>query len=98
MPSFKVTRKAREDLISIGQYTENEWGKPQRNSYLKQLDACFTQIAEAPEIGINCDFIKAGYRKFPQGSHLIFYRLDSESTVEIIRILHKRMDVISKLS
>ncbi len=28
---------------------------------------------------------------FPQGSHIIFYRLAAEGIVEIIRILHKRM-------
>ena len=97
MPSFKVTRKAQADLILVGQFTEKEWEKTQRNSYLKQLDRCFNQIAETPEIGTSCEYIKAGYRKFPQGSHVIFYRLDNKSTVEIVRVLHKRMDVNLKL-
>ncbi len=56
---------------------------------------CF--LAESPSIGKKCDHIKTGYRKFPQGSHIIFYREDTKSNIFIIRILHKNMDVESKL-
>ena len=98
MPSFKVARKAYSDLIAIGRFTEKEWGKSQRITYLKQMDECFLQIANNPDIGTSCDFIRTGYRKFPQASHLIFYRQDQEGLIEIIRVLHKGMDVESKLS
>ena len=40
-----------------------------------------------------CEYIAKCYRKFPQGSHLVFYRQDDENVVEIIRIFHKAMDV-----
>lgn len=96
MPSFKVTVKAKSDLIAIGRFTEKEWGVDKRRSYLKQLDTCFTQLASNPELGVAVDFVAQGYRKFPHGSHLIFYKLNSEDIVEIIRVLHKRMDVESK--
>ena len=96
MSTFKVTRKTVTDLIAIGQFTQKEWGRAQRNIYLKQLDSCFKQLAKNPELGASCDYIKDGYRKFPQGSHLVFYRQDSEGTLEIIRVLHKNMDVESK--
>ena len=96
MPTYKVSRKARDDLLEIGRFTQKEWGAIQRNRYLKQLDDCFKQISENPELGVAIDFIADGYRKFPQGSHLIFYKLNDEDTVEIIRVLHKSMDVESK--
>lgn len=97
MPGFRVTRKAQADLIAIGRFTEREWGRNQRKSYLKQLDNSFGKIAENPELGTACDYIKTGYRKLPQGSHLIFYRLGAMGMVEIVRVLHKSMDVGSKL-
>lgn len=96
MPSIKVTRKAQDDLIAIGRYTEKEWGVSQRNHYLRQLDECFFRLAENPALGSACDFILPGYRKFPQGRHLIFYKQASDDTVEIIRVLHKSMDVETK--
>jgi len=96
MKSYMVTRKAHADLIAIGRFTVKEWGIARRNKYLKQLDDCFLQLSNNPELGIACNYIADGYRKFPQGSHLIFYRVNTEGTVEIIRVLHKMMDIESK--
>ncbi len=93
MIPFKLTAKAKADLKNIGEYTETKWGRQQRNIYLKQLDDMFHTLSKAPELGANCDFIKPSYRKFPQGSHVIFYKIASTSKIEIIRVLHKRMDV-----
>ena len=97
MPSYKVTVKAKTDLLAIGRFTEKQWGIEKRRSYLKQLDACFSQRANNPRLGAAVDFIVTDYRKFPHGSHLIFYKLSRDNIVEIIRVLHKSMDVESKL-
>lgn len=88
---IEVTAKARNDLFQIGRYTESKWGTSQRNHYLKQLDEAFNLIADSPNIGKDRSHVLAGYRSFQQGSHVIYYR-ESE-TIEIIRVLHKRMDV-----
>jgi len=97
MKTYMVTRKAHADLIAIGRYTAKEWGITRRNNYLKQLDNCFLQLSKNPGIGFACDYIVKGYRKFPQGSHLIFYKKNSKGIIEIIRVLHKSMDIESKL-
>jgi toxin ParE1/3/4 len=73
-------------------------GQSPADYHLKQIDECFLQIARNPEIGTSCDFIRTGYRKFPQASHLIFYRQDAVGVIEIIRVLHRSIDVESKLS
>ena len=87
----KVTAKARKDLLHIGRYTESKWGKGQRNHYLKQLDVAFNLIGENPRIGKNRSHVLPGYRSYQQSSLVIYYK-ESEA-IEIIRILHKRMDV-----
>lgn len=97
MYSFKLSQKAVEDLIDIGRYTTKIWGASQRNKYLKQIDDCFAQLSKKPTLGIKCDYVAKGYRKVPQGSHMIFYKLNTEDVVEIIRVLHKSMDVNSQL-
>ncbi|MCA2019021.1 type II toxin-antitoxin system RelE/ParE family toxin, partial [Vibrio tritonius] len=48
---------------------------------------------ENPDIGKTCDDIREGYRKFPQGSLVIFYQQIGSQSIQIIRILHKSMDV-----
>ena len=91
MPSFRLSRKAKADLKSIALYTERRWGRDQRNHYILQLDQCFHLLGENPILGQACDEISLDYRQYPQGSHIIFYRLGERDIVEIIRILHKRM-------
>ncbi|GMR16640.1 MAG: type II toxin-antitoxin system RelE/ParE family toxin [Gammaproteobacteria bacterium] len=98
MSSFKLTNKAKIDLVKIAKYTEAQWGREQRNLYLKQFDNIFHLILDKPLIGKECDYIKTHYRKFPQGSNIIFYKEADKSNIEIIRILHKNMDVSSKFS
>ncbi len=95
--TFKLSRKALSDLIEIGKYTAKKWSIKQRNAYLKQLNDCFDELSKNPNLGLKCDYIRKGYRRFPQGSHLIFYRLNTDKAVEIIRVLHKSMDVESHL-
>ncbi|MFT5098881.1 MAG: toxin ParE1/3/4 [Planctomycetaceae bacterium] len=88
---FKVTVQARSDLFQIGRYTELKWGIDQRNHYLIQLDQAFNLIGDNPKIGKDRAHVLAGYRSYQQGSHVIYYR--EFKTVEIIRVLHMRMDV-----
>jgi plasmid stabilization system protein ParE len=52
-------------------------------------------ISENDSIGNICDEISPGYRKFSEGSHVIYYRVTD--MVEVIRILHERMEPDSHL-
>jgi toxin ParE1/3/4 len=92
MPPFKLSGKAKSDLKNIARYTQQNWGREQRNIYLKQMDETFHTLADSPSLGIASDYIKPSYRKFPQGSHIIYYREGTVVKIEIIRILHKNMD------
>lgn len=98
MKAFALTHKAKEDLFSIALFTEKIWGRQQRNLYIKQLDEAFHMLADTPLTGKACDDIKTGYKKFPQGSHIIFYKTGEKTSIEIIRVLHKHMDVDTQLS
>ncbi len=94
MLSIRLAVSAIQDMKDIGRYTRKNWGREQRDRYLSKLDHCFQMIAHRPEIGKACDYIRPGYRKYHIGRHLIFYRQDG-TYLEIIRILHDRMDVES---
>ena len=91
--TFDLTNAAKADLRNIALFTQKEWGRSQRNVYVKQFDDAFHMLAETPLVGKTCDNIKAGYKKFPIGSHIIFYKECSQSSIIVVRILHKRMDV-----
>ncbi len=96
MKAFELTREAKQDLKKIARFTEKHWGRDQRFLYIKQFDDVFHLLSKKPTVGKKCDHIKKGYRKFPQSSHLIFYRENVNNKIIVIRILHKNMDVKSK--
>ena len=97
MPTFSLTKQALEDLREIGRYTQERWGREQRRHYLALLDRSFNALAQNPNQGLRCDEIRAGYRKFPSGQHVIFYRQQAAGTIQVVRVLHERMDLETNL-
>ncbi|MDA3902458.1 MAG: type II toxin-antitoxin system RelE/ParE family toxin [Desulfuromusa sp.] len=98
MASLTLTEAAKGDLKNIARFTQSRWNREQRNNYLKILDSNFCQLANNPAMGMACNEIKAGYYKFPAESHMIFYRKRADQKIEIVRVLHKSMDVEIQLS
>jgi len=90
MAGLKLSRAAKRDLLEIGRYTVEQWGVEQADRYLTQLDDRLRLLAREPTSGRSCDEIKAGYRRYHQGRHVVFYRV-VRAQVQIIRILHERM-------
>ena len=50
------------------------------------------RIAKDPDRGHASDEIRTGYRRYATGSHLVFYVVAQDGQVDVIRILHQRMD------
>lgn len=97
MPSFTLTNMAKADLKEIAKFTQNRWGREQRDLYLQMLDVSFHQLAANPLKGNDCGDIRVGYRKLVAGSHVIFYRQTLVDAIEIVRVLHGRMDIETRL-
>jgi toxin ParE1/3/4 len=91
MARFRVTKAAERDLVDIGRYTQEEWGEVQGRRYLRRLDARFRRLAQKPHQGRRCDEVRAGYWRYHEAKHVIFYRIAKDHIVEIIRVLHERM-------
>ncbi|MFO1103910.1 MAG: type II toxin-antitoxin system RelE/ParE family toxin [Methylocystis sp.] len=91
MSLYALTPRAQTDLEDIWNYTVAHWGDDQAEKYLRQIVAAMAYVAADPERGRACDEIRAGYRKCAVGVHVVFYR-NAQKGVEIIRILHQRMD------
>ena len=98
MSRFLLTNAAKADLKSIGRYTQETWGIEQRKLYLTLLDRSFHDLVVNPLMGKDCGDIRPGYRKLPVGKHLVFYRQKEPDLIEIVRVLHERMDSESHLT
>lgn len=92
--TYRITPRAADDIRSIGQYTQINWGRKQRNRYLRVLDKRFAWLAENPGMGKHRTDIKDGYYSYPEGSHVVFY-LVREDGIDILGIPHQHMDVLN---
>ena len=94
--AYALRELAVADLEAIWVYTVEQWGIEQAERYLKSVFACFEDLAEKPHLGRQRDEVKAGYRSFPQGRHVMFY-LVVPAGIEVIGIVHQSADVDSHL-
>ena len=93
---YRLTPDAEQDLRGIWSYTFENYGRLKANNYLAQMEARFLQLCELPELGIARNEIRDNYRSLLQKQHVIFYRQHNEA-IEIVRVLHARMDFLSAL-
>lgn len=92
MKRYRISAAADADLRNIAAHTVQMWRTNQRDAYIRELFDAFERLAKTPDIAQSIDAIRPGYRKFPQGSHVIFFRTSATQRIEIVRVLHKRMD------
>ncbi|NMN95870.1 type II toxin-antitoxin system RelE/ParE family toxin [Antrihabitans stalactiti] len=93
MSKFVLAPAAKADLENIWDYTEKRWNAAQAEEYIRELQRGIERAAANPRIGKACDEIRKGYFKLSVGSHVLFYRATVEETIDVVRILHQRMDV-----
>ena len=88
---FVLTPRAQADLEEIWDYTAARWGLDQAETYTRELWKAIATVADHPPLGKECSAVRAGYRKYRCGSHVLFYRPGS-GAIDVVRILHERMD------
>ena len=97
MAKYFLTNKAVEDLSKIWDYTYEVWSENQADKYYELLIDSFKNISENPEIGKNYDEIDSKIFGLPVGKHIVFYQVTKPTEIEILRILHERMDLKNKI-
>lgn len=96
---LKVSRAAADDLEGIWLYTVEHWSVEQADRYVSLILDAFDQLLRDPAAGKDYGHIRDGYLAMKAGSHLVFYKPNEvEEAVVIIRVLHGRMDLESRLN
>ena len=91
MSRYVLSPCARADLEDIWVYSAQRWGTDQAEDYIRLLQNAIETVAEEPRRGRACGEVRKGYRRYPAGSHVLFYR-NVKAGIDIVRILHSRMD------
>ena len=91
-------QKAIDDLNDIWDYTFEQWSENQADKYYGTLKSVCKEIGTNPELGREYTEIKSNLLGFNSGKHIIFYHVISEEEIEVVRILHERMDLKNRLT
>jgi toxin ParE1/3/4 len=89
---YRISRRARQDLLDIYAFTASVFGSYQADAYHSGLERTFALIADFPLIGGSAEEIGSGLRRFRFQSHIIFYSI-RDGQILIRRLVHAAMDV-----
>ncbi len=96
---FKISKLASQDLENIWLYTFENWSLEQADRYFNLIMNEIEFIAQNLDSGNDFSSVRKGYFRSKTKSHFIFYRIDPKNGIlEIIRILHQRMDIENRLN
>lgn len=90
--TYLLRQSAKDDLDETWSYTLETWGLKQADRYLYSIFDRFTWLSENPYLGKQRNDVIEGYYCFPQGMHLIFYKVINEQ-IEILGVPHQNMDI-----
>ena len=97
MAKVVLRQAAIDDLNNIWNYTIDKWSEKQADKYYASLNFACKQIGINPDLGKKYEKINSNLFGLRTGKHIIFYQIISEQEIEIIRILHERMDLKNRL-
>ena len=92
MTTYVLAPRARDDLGEIWDHTADHWGVDQADRYVRLLSAACSDLASGRRHGRSAAAIRANYLRHAVASHVIFYRPHGDGPIEVVRILHQRMD------
>ena len=96
---YKISVKASEDIEDIWLYTFKNWSIEQADRYVNLILDEIEYLSDNPTSGKDFSHTRKNYRYSKVKSHLVFYRLiEKQSEIEIIRVLHERMDIKNHLA
>ncbi len=97
MPEYRLRPKARVDLDTIWDYTYTTWGAKQARDYLTDVKRVCAQLMRDPRLGKTRNDLYMGLRVYPVGKHLVCY-FEADFGIDVVRVLHARMDIRRHLS
>lgn len=97
MAKVILRQEAIDDLNDIWDYTFEKWSETQADKYYTTIKIACKGIAENPSIGKEYDGISRNLLGIKSGKHIIFYQIVSIDEIEVIRVLHERMDLKNRI-
>jgi toxin ParE1/3/4 len=84
-------------INNIWIYTAENWSTQQANRYYNLILDEIEFISENFETAKDFGNIRKDYRYSKVKSHLVFFKMTKHNEIEVIRVLHERMDIKNRL-
>ena len=98
MQEYIISEKALEDINNIWIYTAENWSVEQADRYYNLIIDEIEYIVENLNMARDFEKIRKSYKYSKVKSHLIFFKKDKTNEIEVVRILHERMDIENRLA
>ncbi len=98
MAEYIISAKALDDLNNIWINTAENWSIEQANRYYNLIIDEIEFVAENFETTKDFGTIRKDYRYSKVKSHLILCKLIENTEMEVVRILHERMDIKNRIN
>ncbi|MGH7101901.1 MAG: type II toxin-antitoxin system RelE/ParE family toxin [Acetobacteraceae bacterium] len=97
MTGYLLSPAAQADLGEIWDYSAQNWGAEQAERYVLAIRNACEALAAGRKRGRPIDEIRPGYRKLAVQLHFLFYRVTDTGLIDVVRILHRQMDLAARL-
>ncbi|MEP7093179.1 MAG: type II toxin-antitoxin system RelE/ParE family toxin [Flavobacterium sp.] len=98
MSEYIISEKALEDINNIWIYTAENWSVEQADRYYNLIIDEIEYIVRNLDMARDFGKIRKSYRYSKVKSHLIFFKKDKTDEIEVVRVLHERMDIENRLA
>ena len=97
MSQYVISEKAIEDINNIWIYTAENWSVAQADRYYNLIYDEIEFIANNFDMARDFGKIRKSYKCSKVKSHLIFFKIDKMNEIEVVRVLHEKMDIEIRL-
>lgn len=97
MSAYIISEKAVEDINNIWIYPVENWSVAQADRYYNLIYDEIEYIVNNFDMARDFGEIRKSYKCSKVKSHLIFFKKDKMNEIEVVRVLHEKMDVESRL-
>jgi toxin ParE1/3/4 len=98
MTEYVISEKAIEDINNIWIFTAENWSVEQADRYYNLIFDEIEYIVRNFEMARDFGKIRKSYKYSKVKAHLIFFKKNKTNEIEIVRVLHERMEIENRLS
>lgn len=98
MSEYVISEKALEDINTIWIYTAKNWSVEQADRYYNSIMDEIEFIVQKFELARDFGKIRKSYKYSKIQSHLIFFKKNQSNEIEVVRVLHEKMNIENRLN